>query len=381
MVGVQHPEDVRAVNITLVHDFGALESHRGAWNALVERSPTSTIFQTWEMHASWLSACGAGVEPCVLIAEAGGKLVGIAPLVAGSRRKQRLVQFIGARMFDYADFIFDSGDPDVLPGLLGAVAERIPFDQMYLRDIPGTSPTIAALDAWCKARGVYRDSRVLYPAPTRIFNNPAADRELPNKKSLKRHYNYFHKAGRLKFRNCHGPAEIGPYLDVFFEQHVERRAATDAPSLFLDPGMREFFRALVRSLPLEWLLFSVVLFNDEPIAMHFGFEYGGRITWYKPAFDTKYAKHSPGEVLIKYLLEYALERNVQELDFTIGDEPFKYRFANHTRHNHAARIYKRWAPYRLSRLLLDARAAVERRPALARAARRLLWRYRHHPWL
>jgi CelD/BcsL family acetyltransferase involved in cellulose biosynthesis len=115
--------------------------------------------------------------------------------------------------------------------------------------------------------------------------------------------------------------------------------------------------------------------------MHFGFEFGDRLTWYKPAFDVEFAKHSPGEVLIKYLLEYALERKVGELDFTIGEEAFKYRFANHVRANYAVRAFRRSGAYHLNRLLLDARAAVERFPAAARIARRMLGRWRTGPWL
>ena len=116
--------------------------------------------------------------------------------------------------------------------------------------------------------------------------------------------------------------------------------------------------------------------------MHFGFEYGGRFIWYKPTFDMQYEKHSPGEVLIRIpcsstrstaACESSTSRSVKKLS--------KCRFANHTRYNYAVRTYQRWLPYRLNRLLLDARAAVEKRPALAGSARKLLWRWRDGPWL
>jgi CelD/BcsL family acetyltransferase involved in cellulose biosynthesis len=86
-------------------------------------------------------------------------------------------------------------------------------------------------------------------------------------------------------------------------------------------------------------------------------------------------------VLIKCLLEYALSSGAAELDFTIGEEEFKYRFANHTRRNCAARIYPSWLPYRMHTLLLAARAGVERSPWLTRLMRRLLWRWRSQAWM
>jgi CelD/BcsL family acetyltransferase involved in cellulose biosynthesis len=267
--------------------------------------------------------------------------------------------------------------------MLGRIADdRRLFDDLVLRDVPNTSSSVPQARAFFESRGFAVDARELYEAPTRLFNDPAADRELPKKKSLKRHYNHFKRAGALEFRNCRDAEEVAGYLDAFFEQHIGRRAATDAPSLFVDERARAFFRELaVRGASEGWLLFSVVLFDGKPIAMHFGFEYDGCITWYKPAFDMALARHSPGEVLIKYLFEYALERKVRELDFTIGEEPFKYRFANHTRANWVLSVYGSRASYYAGQALVRLREVVQRFPALKRAALKLLGPLRNQPWV
>src|SRR5437868_1220594 len=80
--------------------------------------------------------------------------------------------------------------------------------------------------------------------------------------------------------------------------------------------------------------FSVLRLEGEPIAFHFGFEYNRRFIWYKPSFSAAHARLSPGEVLIKYLLEDVIDRGLEEFDFGVGEEAFKYRFANHVKHNH-----------------------------------------------
>lgn len=384
---VDSDRPARSIKVTVVEDFAALEPRRNEWNALVERAQTSTVFQTFEFHATWWKIFGKDDRLLVLLAENDRGLLGIAPLMVLERRflgrLQRVVQFIGARSFDYTDFIVDRMQSEVLPRLLSTLATSDDgFDLLYFRDIPDTSSSLSALRRFFKEQGRPTDVRVLYEAPTRLFNDAAKDRQLPNKRSLKRHYNYFQRSGQLEFKNFVSAEEILSYLEIFFQQHIRRRAATDTTSLFVDERMRAFFRELVVALaPAGWLLFSVVLFNRKPIAVHFGFEYGNRITWYKPAFDMDYAKHSPGEVLIKYLIEYALERKVKELDFTIGEEPFKYRFANHTRSNCAVRVYRHWLSYRVNRLLLDAKGFVQRSAPLTRIARRTLGRWRDQPWL
>ena len=66
--------------------------------------------------------------------------------------------------------------------------------------------------------------------------------------------------------------------------------------------------------------FEQLLFNGRHIAFHFGFDYFGCVTWYKPTFEVEYAEHSPGLLLTRHLIDDGLRRSRRELDFTGGDE-------------------------------------------------------------
>jgi CelD/BcsL family acetyltransferase involved in cellulose biosynthesis len=61
--------------------------------------------------------------------------------------------------------------------------------------------------------------------------------------------------------------------------------------------------------------------------------------WYKPSFDPAYSRHSPGLVLLHYLVKDAVERGLDEFDFTVGAESFKLRFANEIRTNARFRVF------------------------------------------
>ena len=95
------PDSMRAiaVEIEIVRTFSALEGRREAWNRLVERAQTNTVFQTYECHASWWKAFGAGVKLFVVLTRVGRELLGIVPLMLTERlilgRRYRVVQFIG----------------------------------------------------------------------------------------------------------------------------------------------------------------------------------------------------------------------------------------------------------------------------------------------
>ena len=140
---------------------------------------------------------------------------------------------------------------------------------------------------------------------------------------------------------------------------MERRSATDAPSHFIDPAYRTFYRRLTEGLaPNGWLLFTILSLDDEPVAFHYGFVYERCLVWYKPSFTIRRAHLSPGEVLLAELVKYCRAHDLEELDFTIGDELFKERFSNVKRHNVRFRTFRNGVLQRADRLgrLLRTRA-------------------------
>lgn len=372
----EHPWKPEQIRITEVADLGCLWPRRAEWNALVDRSATNTIFQTLEWHVSWWKTLAGSARPVVLLAEAAGELVAVAPLMLSERRhlgrKRRILEFIGTGSSDYCDIIFDRTCPDALEAVgKWLIDNGQNWDVISLQNVPSTSTTPQYLAGAFDQGGYWTDLRPSQLAPTRLLGDRAIDRALLNKKSVRRHHNALLRDGNLEFKNCVTTAEALDYLDVFFDQHVARRSYTEDRSQFLDPRQREFYRELVQTLLSEgWVIFSVLLFNEAPIAFHFGFEYRGRLIWYTPSFEVAYSKQSPGEVLLNHLLMYAMERNLDEFDFSIGDEPYKYRYTNHNRRNVGIQVYRSPIPFCAIHLWLDAKERIKEKPRLAHLARR-----------
>lgn len=362
------------IRVSCVEDLEALWPRAGEWNALVRANRTNTVFQTFEWQASWCRAYASSVRLLVLLAETDDELVGIAPLMLWERpitgRRRRVVEFIGSDAADYCDFIL--GRADVLP-LFGdwLIQAGHLWDVLNLRNIADTSPLLDFLPRFYPPRGNPVDLQTLYECPTRILGDPVQDQKLLKKKSFKRKENYFLRSGTLGFRHCASVAEAQSQLDAFFEQHVRRWEAAGFKSQFLDERNRAFYRYLVQNmLPRGEVLFSVLTWDEKPIAFHFGFEYGDRIYWILPTFDLAYSDHSPGDVLLKHCLEDAISRGVGEFDFTVGEELYKYRFANHVRHAYQARVYHHRFPYHLDRFLRGVRSRLSRVAAWVRARRK-----------
>lgn len=326
--------------MTRLCDWDAMPDLAGQWNAVVEQSPNASVFQTFEWHRCWWDAFGGDEELFVFLAFVGFRLVGIAPMMIGRcdpcGPAGRAIQFIGSgnHASDYCDFIVDREFPEALEMLLGQICSaRRSCPTIYLSHFRRHSPFRNLTLEFFRQRGLGASCETQDAAPTRILGDLDADRNAANKKSLRRHMRFYQKNGELQFHRPESAAETLAWLDAFFEQHKARRALTESPSQFHDPAQRNFYARLVRELaPQGWLRFEVVLFNGDPIAFHLGFEYRGCFLWYKPTFDARHASRSPGEVLVKFLLEDAIKRRLREFDFTVGSEPFKYRFANEIRH-------------------------------------------------
>jgi CelD/BcsL family acetyltransferase involved in cellulose biosynthesis len=351
-----------------IRNWASVEPHADAWNALARVSATATVFQSYEWHAAWWSVFGADYELRVLLVWAGPRLAAIAPWAV--TRGERELQFIGSGDYasDYCDFLVDPACSEAVDAFAEWMfAGRPSWRRVDLRNFPSDSPHRLRLERVLRERSSWVVSDLEADAPTRVLGDAAADREVLNKSSLKRHFRHFAKAGRLEFEHLTDVDRVTPLLEPFFRQHIERRALAGGESQFLDPRQRQLYRELVHRLaPRGWLRFAVVRFDGEPIAFHFGFEYGSRFIWYKPAFSAVHARRSPGEVLLKFLLEHALAQGLAEFDFTVGNEAFKYRFANRIRTTHRIRVYSLPAGYWLRRARRLAKRLL--RPAPRRPA-------------
>jgi CelD/BcsL family acetyltransferase involved in cellulose biosynthesis len=329
-----------AVYTTRLESWESLSDLEAAWNDLLNRSPGCSVFQTFSWHVCWWRAFGGPHELFVILAYAGSQLVGIAPMMIARERgpigqMRRHIHFIGStnHASDYCDFIVDPGVPEALDALLEELCDSAKaFYRIDLSHFPSHSPNQIRSLEYFNSLGIRTTVDIQEEAPARILGDGQADLKTANKSSLKRHTGFFQKSGDLRFHRCENEAEILGFLDAFFEQHKARWALTESPSQFSDPAQQTFYRGLVREVfPYGWLRFDVVLFNGAPLAFHFGFEYRRCFIWYKPTFDIRFASRSPGEVLIKFLLEDAIKKNLEEFDFTVGSEAFKYRFANKIR--------------------------------------------------
>jgi CelD/BcsL family acetyltransferase involved in cellulose biosynthesis len=321
----------------------------GAWNRLAALG-TNSVFQTHQWHQSWWSSYGPLYEPLFVVVSNGSGVSGVAPLYVEETVQGRSVRFLGDGRSDYCDLLA-GGDERNVAAMIDAVCDYGRWDVMDLRNIPADSKTADIITADCRRRRLPVMVREQYACPTLLIRGREAEAgAILAKPSLRRRQRRLEKMGRLACRDLSRAADVAPYLDRFFEQHVARWSTTGTPSLFMEPLNRQFYRELTARLDgTSWLLFSLVELDDRPIAFHYGFDCQDSQIWYKPSYDPALAACSPGLVQVHHLIARAIAHGRREFDFTVGAEPFKLRFTNHVRKTVHVQIFRDYARYAFER--------------------------------
>ena len=341
--------------IKIIRDLREID--RMQWRTLLARCPDSTVFQSIEWLDAWWRNLGGGFEPCVLAAYQGPHLVGLAPLyrrprtVLGVTRDE--LHFIGAGQSDYNLFSSMDGSEDVVTALLDELARQIASGaSAQLAEIPQNSVTFAMLNQRTASGLTGLQLAGTTPCPRlQIAGNNDGVAAVLRKDSLKRHFKALGKLGTIRVEHHTDAAVADGHLAELFRQHLARLESTPFPSLFRDPANQRFYHDMVNALgQAKKMVLTTVHLDERPVALHLGFVSGRDFLWYKPTFDPQLQKYSPGETLLKSLIEFAQAQDFEAFDFTRGDERFKSRFASCVRQNASFE----WIPRRIDRYCWEA---------------------------
>lgn len=95
----------------------------------------------------------------------------------------------------------------------------------------------------------------------------------------------------------------------------------------------EFMPELIRLCARKgWLRMAIAYYDQTPIAAQIWIVHQKRAAIYKLAYDEKYAQHSAGTLLTVFLMQHVLDIDqVNEVDYLIGDEPYKQDWVSQRR--------------------------------------------------
>ena len=311
-----------------------------AWNRLLAGARTNTIFQTPEWVSSWWKTYGKGSLLCVLILKEGDEIRAIAPLMLRDNKLFRRIGFIGGHRADYADFIVHKDRPEDYQAFLSHLVFGLRnCDEVMLENVPETSPLLHALDEYSPRFIIKKHVIDVCPYLTLDEQTEEILRNIERRQSLKRKIKKLSGNGTLRFRHYSDQEEMEKALVPLLEAYLQRFDHANLRKRL--PLEVAFHLELLRRMgPKQMIQFAVLEQEDRPIARHFGFSYNGVYLWVKPAFDPRYAEHSPGVVMLYHLIEHAWKNGYREFDFLRGKELFKTNITEHFRQVVIVKLYR-----------------------------------------
>ena len=305
------------------------------WQNLLKSGDTNCVNLTWQWQRSWWKSFGKG-KLLLVLASIDNTPVALAPLFTNEGMVYNLFPE------DILDFIGDISKPYVLDSLLNTARSSVDnFAGFRFYFISGTSRTNVLLQEAAIRLNLQCYYEGSIPCPfLDIESDPDKALDIARKKSLRRHENYFKREGNLEILHFNTEEKILPHLQDFFEQHIQRRSVTEAPSIFLNTHQRDYYVKLTKEISQTgWLRFTRINWKGKAIAFHFGLCYEGRYLFGIPSFEIELAEHSPGEVLLRQLLLAAISEGATTFDFGLGDESYKYRFSTGVNHLQTLGLY------------------------------------------
>jgi CelD/BcsL family acetyltransferase involved in cellulose biosynthesis len=323
------------MKITIYREASGFAVLSQEWDDLLKRTAQDLIFMTYRYQLTWWQHLGNDSLLLIAVRNEADQLVGLAPLfttVEASGKRQ--LNFVGCvDVSDYLDILIDQDylEPvqEALLDCLAAETSEIDWDILSLCSLPHSSPTRTRLAEAAQARGWQVEVRQQNVCPV-ITLADSWETYLAGINKKQRH------EIRRKIRRLEGETEarlslidstvgLAEAMDIFVELH--RKSTTDKDE-FWDEARVRFFYALAEEMAAAgYLKLYFIELNGIKAAALFCFDYDNQFLLYNSGYDPEqFAQLSPGNVLISYTIEAAIQLGRRRYDFLRGDEVYKFRF-------------------------------------------------------
>lgn len=312
----------------------------------LEASSEASFFLSWSWIGAWLRHLPAEVHPLLVRASLGGRVVGLALLCEGVRRRPGLP--MGARALflhstgreeldelaiEYNGLLAERGrEAEVLEAVLAAISARRRWEEMslpgwYRTDLLPALRMPGALLLYERRRPCrFVDLRRL-----RESGRPYVE-TLPSggaRRAL-RHTRRDCEARGLAVAVARDAAEGAEYLRGLAQLHGATWRERGLPGCFVNPHFQRFHSAMVETgVPGGFVQLVRVSMGERAIGYLYGFVHRGRVYAYQTGFDYHAFDKTWSPGLLCHALAVELNRDLGHdiYDFMAGDVRYKRELA------------------------------------------------------
>lgn len=338
--------DIQAVET--YEDFLSLE---GAWNNLLEKSHSDTVFLRHEWFRCWWLAFGKHNRMLILLIRENGELVGIAPLMitaAGYRGMPlKRIGFIENENTPRSDFILTRKPEHAITSIVRYLNNhRNRWQLIYLRNLPADSPNSSILRSVLKQNHMPFSTKKDLCSPViqvcSDWDSYFKSRSKNFRKVLRNKMNRVSRLGSYTIEKHEQPEDARPVLSAVLEISKNSWKAREQTDLATDQENKRFFHELTRVVRDKgWLNIWLLKANGTPIAYEFHLRYKNRVHALRADFHESYRDNHPGSVLDAHIVKSVFEDNVKEYDLGGSSDLYKQKWTSAVRKHEKFIIFRR----------------------------------------
>jgi CelD/BcsL family acetyltransferase involved in cellulose biosynthesis len=325
-------------HIASIDVFGDLAEVEPIWRALEDRRHFSTPYQRFDFLASWQRNVGQREQlvPFIVVArDAARQPLLLLPLALKQEHGVRTARFMGGKHATFNMALWnrqfaETATPRDLDTLIDGIKSQSGIDVLSLHQQPLRWGDLSNPMAMLPRQGSVNDCPVttMEPgaAPTARVSNSLRRRLKTKERKLQSLPGY-------RYHVVSDDADIKRLLDWFLRVKPLRMAEQKLPNVFAEPGVEAFIREACMT-PVNGgnraIDIHVLECDEEVIALFAGVADGYRFSMMFNTYTmSDNARHSPGLILLRYIVDHYAERGYRSLDLGIGSDDYKRIFCKH----------------------------------------------------
>lgn len=339
--------DIRA----LCGDVSAINPIADEWRALCEEGVSNQPFFRPEWFEAFLRAFEPRAKLRLVTARRAGRLRAVLPLLEERAivcglpvRRLRSPTNIHSNRFDVTVGAGDS--QEALASLWKALRDDASWDLLEFQDVALEGQarhvlTLAAADRF--PTGVWHSMNTPYVS----FEDKQGDLESVLGKSGSSHFTHLRKKSRrlektgpVKLERVHSfSAEI---LAHFYELEAASWKGRAGTSISDDINVRRFYDLIAEAAAANgYLDIRVLRCGDEIAAMNYSFSLDHKHLIPKTTYAEKFSQCSPGQLIMRDVLQSCLDDKVDEFDFLGPMAPWKAHWTSQARPHHHCFVFRK----------------------------------------
>jgi len=319
------------VSIDVFRDLGEVEP---IWRALEDRKHLSTPYQRFDFLASWQRNVGQHEElvPFIVIArDANHQPLLLLPLALKQQHGIRTARFMGGKHATFNMALWNREFAKVatahdLKVLIAGIKRQSRLDVLSLHQQPSRWDDLPNPMAMLPRQASVNDCPMTTMEPGAP---PAARVSNSLRRRLKTKERKLQSLPGYRYHVATDDGDIKRLLDWFLRVKPLRMAEQKLPNVFAEPGVEDFVReaCMARVSGGRTIDMHILECDEEVIALFAGVADGYRFSMMFNTYTmSEQSRHSPGLILLRYIVDYYAGQGYRSLDLGIGSDDYKRIF-------------------------------------------------------